>query len=229
MEIFMAQDKTIQNSGNTFPENALFRKKALALFIIAFLLFISFLIVRHYFYILDSYYYSAEFHTNFMLHNLRDANLELVTEYFKSLATAPKILPMLLYACLIQNGWVLFSKPILVPAVAGALGLPQSAALSFFSFIFTGLVFFGIGVFFLGDILPLLLKRQSLENVSPSKKYSIYGIAGALFAFPVIPLIVPSLFSALVRVRIKPFFVIMLSCVIVRLLLLISLQEVFIQ
>ncbi len=154
--------------------------------------------------------------------------MQFPKDYFKSFKSVPKIFPMLLFTYLIQNFWVLFSKPILVAAIISAAGLAESVALNYISLLLTGLISFWLGIFFLGDIVLLFLKKKCLQDVSASKKYITYGITGALFSIPIMPVIIPAFLSALIRIRIKPMVMIMLVSFIIRLLLLISLPNIFI-
>lgn len=224
----MTYDTTKQTAEYEISRKKIVLKKIAALVFLALLGLVSAMVVRHYFYVLDSYYYSAEFHVNFMKNNLGSGNIELITDYFKSLKTMPKIFPFLLFAYLIKNFWLFFSKPILVSAITSAAGLYQSAVLNYISLLFIGLISFGLGIFFLGDILPLLLKKKDWMDVSPSKKYITYGIAGALFSMPVMPVIIPAFLSALVRIRVKSLLMIIMAGSLIRLLLLISLPDAFI-
>jgi hypothetical protein len=211
-----------------FQEKKIFLKKVTALAVLAILILVSIMVVRHYFYVLDSYYYSAEFHVNFMKNNLRIANIELFTDYFESLETITKIFPMLLFSYLIQNFWVLFSKPILVSVTTSVVGLPPSTVLNYISLLLTGLISFWIGIFFFGDILPVLFKRKDWQDVSASRKYIAYGITGALFSVPIMPVIVPAFLGALARIRIRSVIMIMMIGSMIRLLLLITLSNAFI-
>jgi len=225
----MAYDKTGATGRYEISRRKILFKKTIAFVVFAFLILVSIMVVRHYFYILDSYYYSAEFHVNFIMNNLRSANIALFIDYFSSLKTTPKIFPMLLFAYFIQNFWVLFSKPILVAAITSAAGLPQSAVLNYMGLLFSGIISFWLGIFFFGDIFPMLFKKQDWQDVSALKKNMTYGITGALFSTPIMPIIIPAFFSALVRIRIKSMLMIMMVCFMIRLLLLISFQNFFIK
>lgn len=201
-------------------------KKTLALVVLALLIFVVFMMIRHYFYILDSYYYSAEFHVNFLKNSLRNANIELLSDYFKSLRTIPGIFPMLLLGYIIQNFWIFFSKPVLVAAITSAVGLPHSLALNYIGLLLTGIISFLVGLFFLGDIVPLLFKKKVLRDESALEKSVVYGITGTLFALPIFPIIIPAFFSALIRIRSASVLIIMMSGFIIRLLLIVSLPNI---
>jgi hypothetical protein len=228
MQFPMAYDKTAQTGEYDISRKKIMLKKIIAFFVVSVLILASVMVVRHYFYILDSYYYSAEFHVNFMNNNLKSANIELVTDYFKSLKTIPKIFPFLLFAYLIKNFWLFFSKPILVSVITSAAGLYQSAVLNYISLLSIGLISFGLGIFFLGDIVPLFFKKKGWQDVPAFKKYITYGITGALFSIPIMPIVIPAFLSALIRIGIKPAATIMLVSFVIRLFLLISFPNIFI-
>jgi len=228
MQFLMTYDKTVSNSTFEISRKKVLIKKTIALAVLAVVILVSIVVVRHYFYLLDSYYYSAEFHVNFLKNNLRNANIELFADYFKSLQTIPKIFSMILLAYFIQNFWILFSKPILVSAITSAVGLPQSVALNYISLLLTGFLSFGLGIFLLGDIIPFFLKKKNWLDVSASRKFIACGIAGTLFAIPILPVIIPAFLSALMRIRIAPMLMIMIAGFMTRLFLMISLPYVFI-
>lgn len=228
MQIRMTYNKTGRTGEYEISRKRIVLKKIVALAVLAVLALVSVKVFSHYSYLLDSYYYSAEFHVNFMKNNLRSANTELLVDYFKSLETIPKILPLLLFAHIVQNFWVVFSDPVLVAAITSVAGLPQSTALNYASLLLTGLIAFGLGVFFLGDILPVFLKKQDVHDLSVSKKYAACGIAGILFSVPLMPVVIPAFLSALFRIRVKPVLIIMIAGFTIRILLLISLPDIFI-
>jgi hypothetical protein len=202
-------------------------KKCIALILVVFLVIVAILVVRHFFYILDSYYYTAEFHVMFMKHNLRTGNVELFMDYFKSLKNVTSVFPMLLGSYLVQDYWLPFSKPILVPAVISAFGIKEGMALGYLSFILVGLISFGIGIFFLGDILFIFQQRMLWGNIRSSAKYLAGGLIGVLFAFPLVPIVLPATLGAVVRMPLKRITVIMSAAFVIRLGLLVSARGVF--
>lgn len=224
----MTYDKIGHADNNFISRKKILFRKGIALILFAVLIVISIIVVRHYFYILDSYYYSAEFHINFMKNNLGNRNTELLTDYFKSLKTMPKMFTFLLFAYLIKNFWLLFSKPIFVSVITAAAGLYQSVILNYISLLLIGIVSFGIGIFFFGDILLLFFENKSWTNMSPLNKYIAYGIAGTLFSIPIVPVIIPAFLSAIFRIKIRPMIVIMMTGFMFQILLLISLPNLFI-
>jgi hypothetical protein len=194
-----------------------FYKKCIALALVVLFVFIAVLAVRHYFYILDSYYYTAEFHVMFMKHNLRTGNVELFADYFKSLKDMTSVFPMLVGSYLVQDYWLPFSKPILVSAVISAFGIREGLALGYVSFILVGLVSFGLGIFFIGDILFIFRQKMLWGNIRASVKYLTGGIIGILFAFPLVPIVLPATLGALIRMPLKRIIVIMSAGFAIRL------------
>lgn len=187
------------------------------------------LIVRHYFYMLDSYYYTAEFHVLFMKNNLGKENLELFTDYFKSMKTVGKVFPALFTSYLIQNYRIPFSKPILVTAVVSALGIKKGIILSYINFLLIGIISFGIGIFFLGDIFPLLQRKASWINNITAKKKAIGGLFTILFAIPFFAISIPATMSALIRVSFKQILVIMSIGFIIRVIILVLKPDLFLS
>ena len=205
-----------------------FYRKCIALGAVILFAFISVLVVRHYFYILDSYYYTAEFHVMFMKHNLRTGNVDLFADYFRSLKNVTSVFPMLVGSYLVQDYWLPFSKPILVPAVISAFGNTEGMTLSYLSFILIGLISFGAGIFFLGDILFIFRPKMLWDNIRISVKYLAGGVTGILFAFPLAPVVLPATLSALFRMPLRTAFVIMCPAFVVRLVLIMFAPGIFI-
>jgi len=201
-------------------------KKIIVLFVISVFAIAAVLAVRHYFYILDSYYYTAEFHVLFMQNNLKNANTELYAEYFLSMKTLGKVFPMLLLSYLVQNYCLLFTKPILVAAVTSAFGIIQGALLSYASLLVTGLICFSIGIFFLGDIVPLFQNKFVLINSLNSRIFITGSLFGVLFAVPFVPIAIPATLSAFIRIPFKHILVIMTIGFMIRVIWLISAPEI---
>jgi hypothetical protein len=202
-------------------------KKGITLAIVIILAFMATLTVRHYFYVLDSYYYTAEFHVLFMKNNLKAGNVELFTDYFKSLDTVIKAFPMLLGSYLVQNYLLPFSKPILVTSVISALGISKGIVLNFISLILVGFISFGLGIFFFGDILPFLQKKIFRLNMILSRPYFTNGALGILFALPFVPVVLPATVSALIRIPVKRLVSIMIMGFTIRLVLLVLIPQMF--
>jgi hypothetical protein len=213
--------------GNIAVKKSVIYKKGAAIIIFIFFALIATLIVRHYFYVLDSYYYTAEFHFLFMKNNLKAGNIELFTDYFKSLNTVIKAFPMLLGSCLVQNYLLPFSKPILVAAVISALGLSKGIGLNFISLLIVGFISFGSGIFFFGDILPFLKKKILHFNVVISSSFFANGALGILFALPFVPVVFPATVSAIIRIPIIGLVRIMIMGFTIRLVLLVLMPQMF--
>ena len=86
---------------------------------------------------------------------------------------------MLLLSYLVQSLWLPFTRHILFSSITLAFGLPQGVALSYTSFLVTGLICYGIGIFFLGDIIPLLREKILWTQLFVINKY----LAGGILAF----------------------------------------------
>ena len=113
MEFPVTYEKIGYTGKSVISRRNILLKKCIAFIVLVVLVLVAVKVAHHYFYILDSYYYSGEFHVNFIKNNLGSGNIELVTDYFASIKTIPKIFLFLLFAYLIKNFWLLFSKPIL--------------------------------------------------------------------------------------------------------------------
>ena len=74
------------------------KNKLLVLLLACVVLFLAVAVVYHYFYILDAYYYTGEFHVLFMVNNIRAANVELLEEYFSSIRSPVAVFPPLVFA-----------------------------------------------------------------------------------------------------------------------------------
>ncbi|MGB9716733.1 MAG: hypothetical protein ACPL1G_10075 [Thermodesulfovibrionales bacterium] len=209
-------------------ENTIIKRKIIVIGIVFIFALITFFIVRHYFYLLDSYYYTAEFHLLFIKNNLRKGNLELFSEYFSSMKVTEKVFPALLTSYLIQNYWVPFSKPILLESVVYALGLKKGLFLSYISLLLIGTVSFGVGVFFLGDIFPLLKRKVNWLNTEIHKNLYITILITFLFAIPFIVVSIPATISAFIRIPFKQIIIIMITTFVIRMALLFLTQNLFI-
>jgi hypothetical protein len=194
---------------NKSPIAGVLKRKIVALLLVAVLSLAGFLIVRHYFYILDSYYYTAEFHMMFIQNNLKKADAGLFADYFRSMQSMGKVFPMLVLSYLVQSLWLPFTRHILFSSSASAFGLPQGAALNYTSFLLTGLVCYSIGIFFLGDIIPLLREKIIRTQLFVFNKYLSGGILAVLFAVPFVPISFPAVVGAFIRVPLGRILIIM--------------------
>lgn len=202
---------------NKSTTKVVLKRKIAALSLVAVLALLVFLIVRHYFYLFDSYYYTAEFHMLFIQNNLKKADVGLFADYFRSMQSMEKVFPMLLLSYLVQSLWLPFTRHILFSSAAFAFGLPQGAALSYASFFLTGLLCYGIGIFFLGDIIPLLREKILMTQSFVFKKNLAGGTLALLFAVPFVPISFPAVLGAFIRVPLGRMLVIMIVGFMLRL------------
>ncbi|MCB2183280.1 MAG: hypothetical protein KQH63_14700 [Desulfobulbaceae bacterium] len=172
--------------------------KAAILLLLACLLFIVIFLVKRYFYILDAYVYTWEFHLLFAVNNLKKANLELYTEYLQSLGALGS-LPFLFLAHSIQNVYLPFSKHILFAASTQAFGFPIAIVASLLSFLILGCTSYGIGNFFLGDLVPLV-SGEKYKKFRKKMTVSALFFLPATFAVPAIPISLLALLSAFLKI-----------------------------
>jgi hypothetical protein len=173
--------------------------------------------VRHYFYILDAYYYTAEFHVLFMLNNLKKANMGVFIEYFNSLGSPLAAAPSLFLAHLVQNVWALFSKPILPTVAILSLGGPSGAAATFTVLFLVGLLFYGLGLFFFGDLLAFVLGARNKDQASHRKSVEALSILG--LAAPYLPLFIAMIPAAIFRVPWKRMMMVLACGLVIRMVL----------
>jgi hypothetical protein len=191
--------------------------KALALGLA--LLFVAALVwtVRHYFYILDAYYYTAEFHVLLMVNNLKKANVGVLVEYFHSIGSPLAAAPSLFLAHLVQNAWALFSKPILPTVAVVSLGGASGAAATLMVLFLVGLLSFGLGVFFFGDLLGFVPGSWSKDRVSPRKSIEALSILG--LAVPYLPLFIALIPAAIFRIAWKRMMIVLACGLLIRMVL----------
>jgi Fe-S oxidoreductase/uncharacterized membrane protein YdjX (TVP38/TMEM64 family) len=166
-------------------------------------------LVERFMYILDAYVYTAEFHLLFMQSNLEKANIPLFSEYFHSLGPL-RGLPHLVLACFVQNVLKPLTPPILIPSLTAAFGWLRGGLVGVVGMSLTALLFFGIGRFFLGEIMPLLRRsRASLSRIAE-------GATWVLLAAPVVPLVLPAVLGAVTRIRLRRFILLMAGALLLR-------------
>jgi len=177
------------------------RNKLLALALACVLIAFAVAVVRYYFYILDAYYYTAEFHVLFMKNNIGAAKIDLLKEYFSSFSSPVAAFPSLLLAHMVQGFLLPLSKPVLVGVAEAGLGVWMVIGLTFPAVFLVGLLSYGLGFFFLGDIVPWVQRLRGNENYeSPS---SIGLILGAVLAVPWAPVVPVTVLMALCRLPFK--------------------------
>jgi hypothetical protein len=170
--------------------------------------------VGHYFYILDAYYYTAEFHVLFMVNNLKNANLKVFLEYFHSIGSPFAGGPWLFLAHGIQNVWAPFTKPILPTVAILSLGGLPGAAITLAVLFLIGVLFYGLGIFFFGDILSFVQKSRNSDEVSRAE--SVEAISVLALAVPYLPLFVGIVPAAILRVPLKRMMVVLVCGLAIR-------------
>ncbi len=183
-------------------------------------------LVLRYWHVLDAYVYTLEFHLMFQVNNLRMANLPLFAEYFRAMGPRGQLWAMALLTLGIQSFWLPWTKPIVAPALMAAFGLATGSAVSFLLLLVLGWFCFGCGIFFLGDLLPLILGEEWWRHRWQEERWLKLGFLGAL-ALPVIPLSAIGLAGGLVRLPFIPYAILLLLGITVRTILSLALFLVF--
>ncbi|MBU4261704.1 MAG: hypothetical protein KKC76_07475 [Proteobacteria bacterium] len=172
--------------------------KAVIVAAIAMLAATVFYIIRHYFYILDAYVYTGEFHLLFITKNMHMTKLELFTEYLKPMSflmALPVCLTGTCYAGLDPSS----SQQVLFQATTDAFGAPMSFLFGFLGFFVLGLLSFGIGSLIFGDIVPLLARNRYGQYLDKLKNPALITFAIA-FALPFVPIIIAAVIGAVSKV-----------------------------
>lgn len=158
-----------------------------------------FFLIRQYFYILDAYVYTGEFHLMFITNNLTAGKVELFSEYLK-----PMSFLFALPICLTSTCYSGISFPatdqVLIDAATNAFGTPISALFGLLGFFLLGALSYGAGNLFLGDLIPLYYRNNYSEyrrNIStpaaiffplafavPWVPISYLAVGGAFFKVP---------------------------------------------
>ena len=181
-----------------------------------------FYLIRRYFYILDAYVYTGEFHLLFITKNMQMTKLELFTEYLKPMSflmALPVCLTGTCYAGLDPSS----SQQVLIRATADAFGAPMSFLFGFLGFFVLGLLAFGLGSLIFGDIVPLVTKKCYPEYLDKLKKPALLLFPMA-FALPFVPIIIPSVMAAIAKVPFARLLQYMLAGFMLRTLALMLLQ-----
>lgn len=185
-----------------FESVILLRKKAMILAGIIVLISMGYLTVQHFFYFLNSYIYTAEFHWLFMVNNLKAGNIPLMTEYFKTLGPIACI-PNLLLAHGVNTFFALLSWPALAESTITAFGPGVGIILTWAGTGLISLCAFGLGIFFLGDIWAIIGRR-----LSSHPEWEVL-IPVSLLCVPYVTTAIPALSAAFFRIRFKTFIPIM--------------------
>jgi hypothetical protein len=194
------------------------KTKMIILAVLAVFATSGFFLIRHYFYMIDSFFYTAEFHYLFMQNNLKSGNLALFVDYFNSLGKVPSIFSLLLVGYFIQAFIVPLSGPVLVLAISSTVGFLKGFFLCYTSLLIVGISAFWIGTFFLGDIVPFLKKRFPFFAESLSNNILTYSIGALCLAVPFISIAFPVVLGAMLKVRFKGILFMLIVGIAFRLL-----------
>lgn len=164
----------------------LYLKAILLLLLLGLGLGVYWLVLR-YWHILDAYVYTLEFHIMFQANNLAAANLRLFTEYFRDMGLRGQLWVMALLSLFIQNFRLPWTPPVVGLALVAAFGPAAGSLVSFLLLLVLGWCCFGLGIFFLGDILPLRLGEEWWRSRWQGARWLKPLFLGAL-ALPVVPL-----------------------------------------
>jgi uncharacterized membrane protein YdjX (TVP38/TMEM64 family)/heterodisulfide reductase subunit B len=184
------------------------------------------LLVYKYFYYLDAYLYTYEFYWLFNVKNLQAANIPLFADFFRPMGLATEALPQIIHSNLIQNYYLPFSKPILASAITNAFGLGLGSLFSLLGFFVVGLLSFGLGSFFLGDILPYL-KRDGLQKYRQTIARPTAIALPLFFTIPLIPVAVIAISAAALKVSLRQIIQYMLIGLTLRLCWLLTMPVLF--
>jgi uncharacterized membrane protein YdjX (TVP38/TMEM64 family) len=144
-------------------------------------------LIHRYFYILDSYVYTGEFHLLFIKNNIHATKIDHLSEYLQPMSfllALPVFLTGICYAGLDPSA----SERVLLHAATKAFGTPESFLLGVLGFFLLGLFSYGVGWFFFGDILPVFLKENYSGYQKEIKKPALIAIPLA-FALPYVPIV----------------------------------------
>jgi len=168
-----------------------------------------FFLTRHFMYLLDAYIYTAEFHALFIKNNLISANVAMFSEYFRALGPLASA-PSLLAGAVIETVTGFWHQPVLNAGMNKAFGPGMGGLISLGVFCTLGLMFYGLGRFFFGEILPLFRKTKA-----PLSR-AIAPMVGMMLVIPQIPVALPVLLGAVTRIRFKTICLILVSALVVR-------------
>lgn len=205
--------------------HGLYRKAVILLLVLGLGLGVYWLILR-YWYILDAYVYTLEFHLMFQVNNLRTANLPLFVEYFGAMGLRGQFWVMAWLTLIIQNFWLPWTKPIVASALMAAFGVATGSLVSFLLLLVLGLFCFGCGIFFLGNLLPLLLGEEWWRQRWQGARWLKLALLGVL-ALPVVPLSAIGLVGGFIRLPFVTYAILLLLGIAGRTILLLALFPLF--
>ncbi len=193
---------------------------------VAALAWLAVFLGNKYFWAINAYVYTAEFHLLFLLKNLQTANLELLTEYFGSMGPSVMSLALLLFANLLQGFWLPLSKPVLVPAQVSALGAPLGFIFSFAGLLLGGVCCYLLGRFLFGDLRPLL-RDGKLGPARGGRSLGLNLLLSGLAAIPLVPMPVMPVLAGTLRLTLQQTCGLMLIGLLLRVSLLLLVPTLF--
>jgi Fe-S oxidoreductase/uncharacterized membrane protein YdjX (TVP38/TMEM64 family) len=200
--------------------------KGIALAVMAAVALVGYMLVSRYWYFLNAYAYTLEFYGLFVANNLKKANLDMFKEFLSSMNHLGPAFPMILYSHVLQNFWLPFTKQILPQAAISSFGLNVGGLYTYLSFVIIGSVSFGLGVFFLGDIVPFFQARSQKDYSQWLTQHSAIPLI-LLLAVPYVPISIPGVVAGSLRIPWKTVLGLMLLGLAVRALWLISVPQMF--
>ena len=214
------------STSSTYDLRRTLKRKGLTLLVISILTALVVAVIRHYFYILDAYYYTAEFHVLFMINNIKSANLELLTEYLGAIRSIPGFISALFLAYGVNTIWLPFSKPVLISMASALYGPLAGGGISFLALFPVALVTYGLSRFFLGDVMPLIQRlRGQNGDFALSSRWSL--LLGAALALPWMPVLLTAVAASLIRISFQKMLVLLVVGLGVRILLVLLLPGLF--
>ncbi len=200
--------------------------KGIAVAVMAAVALVGYKLVSRYWYFLNAYAYTLEFYGLFVANNLKKANLDMFKEFLSSMSHLGPAFPMTLYSHFVQNFWLPFTKQILPQAAISSFGLGVGGLYTYLSFVIVGSVSFGLGVFFLGDIVPFFQARSQKDYSQWLTRHSAIPLT-LLLAVPYVPISIPGVVAGSLRIPWKTVLGLMLLGLAVRALWLISFRQMF--
>jgi len=171
------------------------RTKALLLGGAAALAGLGVWLIQHYFYAVDAYVYTWEFHYRLWVNSLRAADLAKLTEYLAAMRPAGQGGVLLALAQGVQTFRLPLSAPLLVEAARLAYGVFAGGLAAWVANGLAALAACGAGWFLLGDVLPVA-RREPRAGVVEA--WAAWLITVAL-AVPWVPLLAAGLAAGLLR------------------------------
>jgi uncharacterized membrane protein YdjX (TVP38/TMEM64 family) len=171
------------------------RAKALLLAGLAVALGLGVWLVWRYFYLLDAYVYTWEFHYRFWVNNLRAGDLAKFAQYLTPMAPAGPGGAMLALAQAVQAFQLPLTPPLLTEAARQAYGTLAGGLASWVAHVWATLLSSGAGWLLLGDLLPLAGRRTA----PAAPQHPAAWVPALALALPWVPLLVPGFLWGLLR------------------------------